>query len=220
MPLQYQKKHIYFSKTNQPRFGAPLRRQHAYAQPQPAYGQPLHEPLNVRFINPYAYTYNTGAAMEEVRNRTDRLYNLKKGKSFKGRCGLYVDFQLRALGIFPTSTSYLGHGNTWFTGIGPQHVSKQYRLKKYPGSNCLEDIIRDNGYAVYNIVVSFDRGRFGHVLFIHAILNGHVLFTDSFAFHNIEERKMHILSVSAFKKRYFGRGHRLIGALHFKRIGN
>jgi len=161
---------------------------------------------------------NVGKTMEEIKNQIDHLYNLRKGKSFKGFCGLYVDFQLRALGIFPSNSSYLGHGNTWYSGVGTQHVSKNYNLKKYPGSNCLEDIIRHNGFSVYNIVVSFSKGRFGHVLFIHAILNGRIFFTDSFAFHNIEERRMHILSIPAFKKRYLGRGHRFIGALHFKKI--
>lgn len=211
MPQQYQKRQVYVPGMP-PGFGA-LRR-------QPVYGQPLSEPWNVRFMDPYGYGQNTMGAMDEIRNQIDRLYNLKRGKSFKGLCGRYVDFQLRALGIFPPNSSYLGHGNTWFAGIGPQHISKQYRLKKYPGSNCLEDIVRDNGNAAYNIVVCFSRGRFGHVLFIHAIMNGRVLFTDSFAFHNIEERKMHILSISAFKSRYYGRGHRLIGALHFKKMNS
>lgn len=212
MPRQYPKRQIYIPRRILSRFvSAP--------PPQATYGQSFADPWNTRYINPFTYSQNTVGAMEQVRNQIDRLYNLKRGKSFKGLCGLYVDFQLRALGIFPANTAYLGHGNTWFSGVGPQHVSQQYRLKKYPGQNCLEDIIHDSGYAAHNIVVCFSRGRYGHVLFIHAILNGRVLFTDSFAFHNIEERKMHILSVSAFKQRYFGRGHRLIGALHFKKIG-
>ncbi len=211
MPRQYPKNRVYVPNRIMPRFRTPV-------QLQPPHGQQQAEPWNMRFINPYAYAQNIGRSMEEVRNQIDRLYNIKKGKSFKGFCGLYVDFQLRALGIFPAKTSYMGHGNTWYTGITPQHVSKQYRLKKYPGSNCLEDILRDSGFEAHNIVVCFSRGRFGHVLFIHAILNGRVLFTDSFAFHNIEERRMHILSIPAFKSRYLGRGHRFIGALHFKKI--
>lgn len=151
----------------------------------------------------------------EIINQIDDIYELKKGKSFKDLCGVYVTFQLKALGIFSDMKSYCGNGNAWYNGVNQQHVSGNYILKKYPGTYCLENIIRGKGNSVYNVVVSFSKGRFGHVMFIHAILNGRIYFTDSYRFNNIEARKLHVLSIPAFKKHYANKGYKLIGALHF-----
>jgi hypothetical protein len=111
--------------------------------------------------------------------------------------------------------SYCGNGNAWYNNVGQQHIAGNYTLKKYSGSHCLENIIRQNGNSVYNIVVSFSKGRFGHVMFIHAIMNGRIYFTDSYKFNNIEARKLHVLSLPAFKKHYAGKGYSMLGALHF-----
>lgn len=151
----------------------------------------------------------------EIINQIESLYEIKKGKSFKDLCGVYVTFQLKALGIFSDMKSYCGNGNAWYNGVSQQHIAGNYTLKKYPGAYCLEDIIRDNGNSVYNIVVSFSKGRFGHVMLIHAMINGRIYFTDSYKFHNIEARKLHVLSLPGFKKHYASKGYRFIGALHF-----
>src|SRR5664279_3585820 len=123
-------------------------------------------------FDPYpAFKLPHKKTVDEILNQVARMNELKKGRSFKGYCGLYVAFQLKALGIFTDAASFLGNGNTWYHGVGGQQVSRKYALKKYPGQSCLEDIARANGNAVYNIVVCFSKGRYGHVLFIHAILN-------------------------------------------------
>ncbi len=151
----------------------------------------------------------------DIINQIENIYELKKGKSFKDMCGVYVTFQLKALGIFSDAKSYCGNGNAWYSGVSQQHIAGNYTLKKYPGAHCLENIIRDHGNSVYNIVVSFSKGRFGHVMFIHAIINGRIYFSDSYKFNNIEPRKLHVLSIPGFKKHYAGKGYSFIGALHF-----
>ncbi len=167
------------------------------------------------FLDPYYIKIPRPKTVFEIINQIEKLYELKRGKSFKDLCGVYVTFQLKALGIFSDAKSYCGNGNEWFNGISQQHISGNYTLKKYPGAHCIEDIIRDNGNAVYNIVVSFSKGRFGHVMFIHAIINGRIYFTDSYKFNNIEARKLHVLSIPSYKKHYAGKGYNIIGALHF-----
>lgn len=163
--------------------------------------------------DPYLLNIKTA---DQIRNQVEHLYRLKKGKNYKGLCGLYVAFQLKALGIFPESRSFYGNGNTWYRGVGSQHISKSYILKKYPGALCLENIVQENGSPVYNIVLCTNNGRYGHVLFIHAIINGRMYFTDSFKFHNIEAGKLHIMNISNFINRYLGKGHTFLGALYFK----
>jgi len=163
--------------------------------------------------NPYLLNIKTA---EQIKNQVENLYRLKNGKNYKGLCGLYVAFQLKALGIFPYSRSYYGNGNTWYRGVGTQHISKNYLLKKYPGAFCLENIVQENGSPVYNIVLCTNSGRFGHVLFIHAIFGGKMYFTDSFKFHNIESGKLHVMTILNFKNRYLDKGHTFLGALHFK----
>ena len=163
--------------------------------------------------DPYLLNIKT---VEQIISQVENLYRLKKGKNYKGLCGLYVAFQLKALGVFQESRPYYGNGNTWYRGVGTQHVSKNYVLKKYPGIGCLENIVRDNGSPVYNIVLCTNSGRYGHVLFIHAIIGGKMYFTDSFKFHNIEAGKLHVMTIPNFKNRYLDKGHTFLGALHFK----
>lgn len=163
--------------------------------------------------DPYLLNIKTA---EQIKNQVENLCRLKKGKNYKGLCGLYVAFQLRALGIFQENRSFYGNGNTWYRGVGIQHVSKSYVLKKYRGALCLENIVKENGSPVYNIVVCTNSGRYGHVLFIHAIIDGKMYFTDSFKFHNIEAGRLHIMTIPGFKNRYSAKGHTFLGALHFK----
>lgn len=166
-------------------------------------------------LDPYFIKRSRPKTVYEIINQIENIYELKKGKSFKDLCGVYVTFQLKALGIFSDMKSYCGNGNEWYSSVGQQHVSGNYNLKKYPGAYCLEDIIRNNGNSAYNIVVSFSKGRFGHVMFIHAIINGRIYFTDSYKFNNIESRKLHVLSIPSFKMHYANKGYKFIGALHF-----
>jgi hypothetical protein len=163
--------------------------------------------------DPYLLNIKT---VEQIKNQVETLYKLKKGKNYKGFCGLYVAFQLRALGIFQENRSFYGNGNTWYRGVGKQHLAQNYVLKKYPGINCLENILRENGSPVYNIVLCTNNGRYGHVLFIHAIISGKMYFTDSFRFHNIEAGRLHAMTIPCFKNRYLDKGHTFLGALHFK----
>lgn len=167
------------------------------------------------YTEPYLMKRSRPKTVYEIINQIEHIYDLKKGKSFKDLCGVYVTFQLKALGIFSDMKSYCGNGNEWYHGVGQQHVSGNYNLKKYPGAHCIEDIIREKGSSVFNIVVSFSKGRFGHVMFIHAIINGRIYFTDSYKFNNIEARKLHVLSIPGFKMHYANKGYKFIGALHF-----
>lgn len=111
-------------------------------------------------------------------------------KSFKGKCGAYVNHQLVILGI---NQKYIGaNGNKEFDiyeklacSTGGYRISA-YGAKKHSLKSALEAIASEDAHA-RNILVGFQKGtskagkKYGHTLLIHGIENGCVYFSDSFA---------------------------------------
>ncbi|MCM1309043.1 MAG: leucine-rich repeat protein, partial [Butyrivibrio sp.] len=139
-----------------------------------------------------AVSLSQGKTPDEIRTQIAETYakaKAIKGKSnFNGWCGMFVGAQLEALGIsVKTANGFTGNGNTWYTYLLDNiETESGHTQVKYAGANCLQDIVNANGgNPVYNIVVSWpysygaDRS-FGHVVFIHAIIDGQVYYCESY----------------------------------------
>lgn len=111
-------------------------------------------------------------------------------KSFKGKCGSYVNHQLVILGI---NKKFIGaNGNREYDIYCKKQESsggytiRAYGAKRYTLKEALEAIESADPNA-RNILVGFEKGtskagkKYGHTLFIHGIENGMVYFSDSYA---------------------------------------
>ncbi len=171
----------------------------------------------------------------EASAETDRVTNqikstYTKAKSLSGRtnfsnvCTTYVKYQLMALGITSSSDSDIkGNGNQVYNNIKEGTTSTGYTKKKYSGNNCLNNILSANSGNVYNIVVSWtyqygysnSNPGAGHVLFIHAIIDNTVYFSDNYTYSGKAEGSPLIMSLSTFMSKWNGMYGNAIGAVHF-----
>ena len=162
----------------------------------------------------------------QIKNTYKAAQKRARRKSFKGKCGAYVNHQLVILGI---NTKYIGaNGNREFdiysklkasTGGFAVHA---YGAKKYSLQSALEAIVREDPHA-RNILVGFQKGtskagkKYGHTLLIHGIENGKVYFSDSFAQtvdgKSYKEGAPIVCSIAVFCKLY--RKYKLDGVIWF-----
>ena len=165
--------------------------------------------------------------LEQIRETYQKAKKASRVKSFKGKCGKYVNRQLVVLGI---NKSYIGcNGNKAYDIYAAKsETSGGYRItaysaKKYTLKSALEAIAKENPHA-RNILVGFQKGtskagkKYGHVLFIHAIENGNVYFSDSFAQKvngkKYKEGEPIVCSIETFVGLY--QRYQLDGVIHFE----
>ncbi len=111
-------------------------------------------------------------------------------KSFHGYCGALVSWQLKIMGI---TDRYMGANgkDQYDTYKNMDYTSGGYRVKPYPATkyNLKEALnaITENGTKdAYNILVGFQRTntyagqKYGHAVFINAIVDGVVYFSESY----------------------------------------
>ena len=128
--------------------------------------------------------------IEQIRDTYAAAKKRARVRSFKGRCGSYVNHQLVVRGI---NTKYIGaNGNREYDIYCKKSESSggyaihAFGAKKYTLKSALRAIEKLDPNA-RNILVGFQRGtssagrRYGHALFIHGIENGMVYFSDSYA---------------------------------------
>ncbi len=109
--------------------------------------------------------------------------------SFPGNACTYLTaYQLEALGIIGTKEFSGGTNNahikwaggSWYKYLSAKNGTKTktgYTITTYQGANALKSLVaKYDGQPVYNIVVDMP----GHVMFIHAIVNGTVYYTDNY----------------------------------------
>ena len=149
-------------------------------------------------------------------------------RSFHGWCGAAVDWQMRLLGI---TTNVVGSdGNDKYDQYRKQEYSsggykiKAYSAKKYDLEEALNAISNNGTKNAYNIMVGFQwtntsAGRkYGHAVFIYAIIDGNVYFNESFGttFNGkyYSEGKCMVGTIEQFVK-YYKSWCRLDGVIHF-----
>lgn len=164
-----------------------------------------------------------GKSVPEIKEQITTTYKKAKqitGRSnFKKQCSLYVYSQLKILGIYQTPDTYW-NGNQWYSKLKANGITKTgYKQKKYAGKSCLSKIVSDNK-NVYNVVVSFPKtynssGGAGHVLFIHAIIDGKVYYSDNYAYNGKPEGSVIVKTVSEFTNYFSSHYGGPTGAIHF-----
>ena len=137
-------------------------------------------------------------------------------KSFHGWCGAAVDWQMRILGI---TTKVVGtDGNDKFDYFkNMDYTSGGYKVRAYSSKQykleaALNALSNNGTENVYNIMVGFQRtntsagAKYGHAVFIYAILDGIVYFTESYGIRingkNYSEGKCVTATIAQFAKSY------------------
>ncbi len=163
---------------------------------------------------------------DQIRATYKRAKKVAHVRSFKGKCGKYVNRTLVILGI---NKSYIGcNGNRAYDIYAKKPKSSggyritAYPAKKYTLKEALYAIEAEDPHA-RNILVGFQRGtskagrRYGHVMFIHGIENGLVYFSDSYAQKvngkRYKEGEPIACSIETFAKLY--KKYKLDGVIHF-----
>ena len=164
--------------------------------------------------------------IEQIRSTYKKAKKSARVKSFKGKCGKYVNRQLVVLGI---NTKYIGcNGNRAFDVYKNKEMTSggckvtAYPAKKYSLKEALTAIAAKDPHA-RNILVGFEKGtskagrRYGHVMFIHGIENGMVFFSDSYAQtvdgKRYKEGEPIVCSIETFAMLY--KKYKLDGVIHF-----
>ncbi len=112
-------------------------------------------------------------------------------RSFSGYCGSFVGYETYLLGIDTEFTPT--HGCDAYdkyrkldTSSGGYAITA-YSAKKYTIRQALDEICADG--AAYDILLGFQRGsntadgqKYGHCMFVNAIIDGQVYFSESFPF--------------------------------------
>lgn len=137
-----------------------------------------------------------GKTRDQIIQQIKDTYSRAKKKagcsSFSGFCAWYVNWTLALLGI---NSSYVeGNGNREFDNYcNKTQTNAGCPITAYPASNyslssALNTITHNGTVDAYNILVGFEKGssspdgqKYGHTCFIHAIIGGQVLFSESFA---------------------------------------
>ena len=168
----------------------------------------------------------SAALVQQIKDAYKAAKKRANRKSFKGKCGAYVNHQLVILGI---NQKYIGaNGNREFDIYSKLETTTAgfqihaYSAKQYTLQSALEAIAKEDTHA-RNILVGFEKGtskagkKYGHTLFIHGIENGKVYFSDSFA-QKVDGKKYAegapiVCSIETFCKLY--RKYKLDGVIWF-----
>ena len=170
-------------------------------------------------------TTTTTKTVSQIKSQIATTYAQAKAMTgrtnFSQQCSLYVYSQLRALNIYQTPDTYW-NGSQWYSKLTNNGKTRTgYTQKKYAGVNCLKNLVNANGGKdVYNVVVTFPRSyrstsTVGHVLFIHAIKDGKVYYSDNYAYAGQPEGSTIVKSISEFTNYFSSNYSGITGAVHF-----
>ena len=174
------------------------------------------------------------AASIEDQIRTDHSNALKIAgvKNFTNQCDDCVYYKLRAMGIFSTSEPYATYntnGNNCYNVYSRiTKTSTGYSATKYAGKNALDTLSSSGSKEVYNIVVSYHHQYnytdanpgAGHVLLIHAIKDGYVYLSESYAYGGVSQGQPLKIKYSTFKSNWNEMYGYTMGAVVFSKDGN
>lgn len=149
-------------------------------------------------------------------------------EDYDGYCGKYVHDNLIATKILkPDSYGY--DGKDWYkaykNGSNGNKLSDGWTYDCYDGKNALKEILEKYNGKVYNIVLSMNSGsEFGHVVFVNAIINDTVYFSESFASYHFkaDQKQLAIMSLEKFIDYYINSSYFNIakgGIIHFYEEG-
>lgn len=146
--------------------------------------------------------------------------------TFYNECGTHVYCSLAAVGIIAENETSVWNGNQWYPNMPAQNTKAGYKVIKKGGTNALTDLIKEYGATLYNVVVGYTNSNpAGHALFIDAIIDGKVYFSDSITptsnndgLHGYEpfvDGKPLVSSVEDFISNYKNWGYTMQGVIYF-----
>lgn len=163
----------------------------------------------------------------QIKNKINLTYSIirsKRGSSYNGYCGSFIRDQLNAVNVgFVNLGGY--NGNQWYPNlVADAKTVYGYTQRKYPGNNCLYDIVDGLGNEVYNIVISFKHQYgytdaipgAGHAVFIYAIINNTVYFCESYSNSTAREGTPITMSLDTFYSKYNYCYGDALGAVYFE----
>lgn len=147
-----------------------------------------------------------------VKDYQQALTDAKK-ESFGGFCGQIASYQLWYRGI--NDWHFSANGNDYYDIYGALekttggYAPRAYGVEIYDLQQALNHVTKNGTQDVYNILAGFQwtnteaGAQFGHVVFIYAILDGIVYFTESFATSlNSQEGTPVAVSIERFAQYY------------------
>jgi hypothetical protein len=178
---------------------------------------PLNAQENKSKIN--LYIQNRDEALKLISQTAGTLE-----RDYHNWCGTYVHDLMWKCGIIPYDSGAYD-GKSWYTAYkeGNKYIKLNdgWTYTVYDGEAGFDKLIKKYNGRVYNIVVSMESGsQFGHALFINAIIDGKVYFTESYDSANLGAAQKGLIEVDLeyFKDYFFHRSYFSIknrGVIHF-----
>lgn len=167
-------------------------------------------------------------AVRQVETSYSNGLNAAGKTSFNGICHSATMRQMDQVGLITVGNSadyptVNGYGNQWYDfykNKDGQKTSKGYTIHC---ASSLNTLLANYGQPLYNIVVSYGSGGTNgnnHVMFIHAIINNMVYFTDSFSYANgkiTEGKAWPSVNVESYNKMYTSMYGYAKGAVYFEK---
>ena len=148
--------------------------------------------------------------------------------SFRGYCGAFVNWHVYLLGI--TTTVSTANGNQQYDIYAKQTVTsggfavEALSAQQYSMKEALNVLTENGTVNVYNLIAGFQRtnttaGRkYGHAVFIHAVIDGMVYFSESYSTNFLgtyyPEGTPIVCTIEQFCK-YYGGWTTYEGMIHF-----
>lgn len=164
----------------------------------------------------------------QIKNTYSVIKKMANKKTFNGLCGLYAGCTVKALGITTDANTQNGkdqydvYKNLTKTSGG--YKVNAYGAADYSLKSALNAVSNNGKTNVKNILVGFHTGsgadgqKYGHVVFIHAIVDGKVYFSESFsarvAGKTYAEGAPIVCTIDQFAS-YYGNWTTFEGIIHF-----
>lgn len=159
-----------------------------------------------------AQTPEHNALIKQINNFYYRAKANLNTQSLDNMCGSFVGYQLYYLGITTWAQTY--NGSKFYDEYSRINVtSGGYDVRRYSGTQysleqALNEITHNGTQNAYNVILCFDwtktAGSVGHVMLIHAIVNGIVYAVDNFTTFAGPEGRPMIAPIQRFAKEYEG----------------
>ncbi len=146
-------------------------------------------------VKPSMHIYSD-EELNTIYNNSTQTTGIKYNPNGTYSCAWLTKRKAAQHGFVP---SWSGNGNQVYGNI---QSTNDYNATKYPGANCLNDMIANEGQPITDIVISFNPN---HVIYIDKIVDGKVYFSD-----NRNPAKMLIKDINSFPYQ----GYTAVGCAH------
>ena len=150
------------------------------------------------------------------------------GTSFRGYCGVFVNWHVYVMGINTGFSS--ANGNQQYDLYAKREYStggfriEAFSARNYTLKQALNAVTNNGTVDVYNLIVGFQRTnttagqKYGHAAFVHAILDGKVYYSESYSASingkYYPEGSPIVLTIDQFCA-YYGAWTTFDGVIHF-----